>query len=152
MTGRPVPIDRLEISLRRRHLDEIMGRAIEGPRPADAEIGTGGCDQRLGLRLDQARRRWRCSDADFFGQALALVRVEDGEALEERDHAGLFAGLPGPPALVLRREAVGVDNGRAALALSDVAAETKGLTEGEPALAGKAVLDHGAPEDQDVDP
>jgi hypothetical protein len=64
---------------------------------------------------------------------------------------GFLAGLAGAALLVLGREAVGIDDSGAALALAHIAAERKRLAEGEPALAGKAVLDHGAPEDQDVD-
>ena len=49
-------------------------------------------------------------------------------------------------------EAVGIDDGRAALALADIAAEREGLAEGQPGLRRIALLDHRAPEDQDVDP
>ena len=62
---------------------------------------------------------------DLVGQALALRRVEDGEALEERDRLRFVAGLRGAPAFVLRREAVGIDDGRAALALADMATEAR---------------------------
>ena len=51
----PVPIDRLEIGLRRRHLHKIVRRVVEGRLAADAEIRAGGGDQRLGLGLDQIR-------------------------------------------------------------------------------------------------
>ena len=50
MHGRPVPIDRLEIGLGARHLDEIVVRAVEGALAADAEVGAGSSDQRLGVR------------------------------------------------------------------------------------------------------
>ncbi|KIU01683.1 hypothetical protein QU38_00370, partial [Staphylococcus aureus] len=72
--------------------------------------------------------------------------------LQERDRLGLVAGLAGAPLLVVGHEAVGIDDGRAALALADIAAERQRLADGEPALAGKAVLDDGAPEDQHIDP
>ena len=42
-------------------------------------------------------------------------------------------------ALVLRREAVGVNDSRAALAFANIAAEPEGLAKGQPALARKAV-------------
>ena len=67
MAGRPVPIDRLEIGLRRRHLYEVVRRAVEGARAADAKIRAGGGDQRLGLRLDQAWRRWGRDLGDLLG-------------------------------------------------------------------------------------
>jgi DNA helicase HerA-like ATPase len=72
----------------------------------------------LNLGLDQSRRRGRRGRGDGLGQVLALRRVEHGEALEERNRLRLLAGLTGPLPLVLRHEAVGVDNSRAALALS----------------------------------
>jgi hypothetical protein len=45
-----------------------------------------------------------------------LRGVEDREALEERDRGGVLAGLAGAALLVLRREAVGIDDGGAAFA------------------------------------
>ena len=78
--------------------------------------------------------------------------VEDGEPLQERDRGGFLAGLAGASLLVVRHEAVGIDDGRAVLALAHIAAERERLAKGQPALGGEAVLDHGAPEDQDVDP
>src|SRR5690606_13273420 len=106
----------------------------------------------LDVRLDQAGRRWWGLDGDVLGQALALRRVEHGEALQERNAACFLSRLLGAALLVFRREAVGIDDGGAALALADIAAQRERLPEGEPMLARIAVLDHGAPEDQDVDP
>ena len=88
------------------------------------------------------RVRWRRGDGDRLGQAFALRRVEDGEALQERDRLGFVAGLARALLLVVRDEAIGIDDRRAALALADIAAERQSLAEGEPALARKAVLDH----------
>ena len=70
---------------------------------------------------------------------------EDGKALEKRDGARLLAGLRGAPTFVVRGEAIGIDDGRSPLALSDMAAEPECLAEGKPALSGKAVLDNGTP-------
>ena len=81
-----------------------------------------------------------------------MRRVEDGESFQERDSVGLIASVAGTLLLVLGNEAIGIDDGGAALALADIAAEREGLTESEPALAGEAMLDDGAPEDQDIDP
>ena len=47
-----VPVYRLEICLRRRRLHEVVGGVVEGPRPADAEVCAGRCDQRFSLRKD----------------------------------------------------------------------------------------------------
>ena len=87
---RPVPVDRLEIGVGPRHLHVILRRAVEGAVAADAEIGAGRGDQRLGLGEDQTlghrRRRGR---PDLAGKVLALIGVEHGESLEERDRPGL---------------------------------------------------------------
>src|SRR5260221_59315 len=149
--GCPVPVDRLEIGVGPRDLDEIVARAVEGALAANAEVGAGGGDQRFGARLDEPfwNRRGRCRQRR--GQVLALVGVEHREALEERDRVGLVAIAFGPPAFLVRREAVGIDHGRAGLALADMTAETERLAEGEPALAGEAALDDGAPQDEHVD-
>ncbi len=129
-----------------------MPRIVEGPLAADPKIHAGRADQRLGLRQNQIgfdRRRHR---HHLVRQALALRGVEDGEALQERDGLRLLAGLRRAPAFVVRREAVGIDDGRAALAFADMTAEAERLAEGQPALASKAVLDDGAPQNEHVDP
>src|SRR5262249_344375 len=91
--GRPVPVDRLVISLRRRHLHEMAGRAIERPRTADAEICAGRCDQPLGLRFDHAGWGRRRGLRDLYRETVALVGIEDSEAFEERDRKDILAGL-----------------------------------------------------------
>ena len=63
---------------------------------------------------------------------------------------GFFAGLGGASSFVVGHEAVGIDDGGAALTLADVTSERERLAESEPALAGKAAFDHGSPQDQDV--
>jgi hypothetical protein len=45
-----------------------------------------------------------------------------------------------------------MDDGGAALTLSNVATEGEGLPERDPTLPGKAALNDGAPQDQDIDP
>src|SRR3546814_17280070 len=89
---------------------------------------------------------------DTFFPDPTPFRSEYREALEERDGARRLAGFRRAPAFVVQREAVGIDDGGSALALADIAAEPERLAEGQPALAGEATLDDGAPEDQDVDP
>src|SRR5882757_620198 len=79
----PVPIDRFEISRRRRHLNEIARRIVVGARTADAEIRARGCNQRLGAWLNLTWRRRRDNRRrNLLGQAIALVDVKDGKALE----------------------------------------------------------------------
>lgn len=148
---RTVPVDRLEIGLRRRHLHVVVRRHIEGAISADAEIDAGGFDQGLYARFYQTRRHLRRSRRDILGQVLALIRVENGEALQERDRLGFLAGFASVPLLVLRHEAISIDDGGAAFALTDISAERQRLAEGQPALAGKAALNDGAPEQQHVD-
>lgn len=70
--GRPVPVDRLEIGLLRRHLHIVKGRHIEGVIATDTEVDAGGPDQRLDPRFDEAWRRWRSDCRDVIGQAIAL--------------------------------------------------------------------------------
>ena len=73
MQGRPMPIDGLEIGLRPRNLDEIVAGAVEGTIAADAEVGAGSSDQRLGMGENQPVRHRRGSCRQRFGQILALV-------------------------------------------------------------------------------
>ncbi|ALR20803.1 hypothetical protein ATN00_11360 [Sphingobium baderi] len=150
--GRTVPVDRLEIRLRRRNDDIVMRRDIERAVSADAEIDAGRPDQGLDARLNQAQFGRRCDGGDFLGQAIALSSVEDREALQERNRLSVPASLTGAALFVLGGETVDIDDGCAALALPDIAAEGKRLAEGEPALAGETMLDDGAPENEDIDP
>src|SRR5947207_11422390 len=145
-----MPIDRLEIGLRRRDLHVVFGRSIEGALAANAKRYAGGLDQGFDRRLNQARRRWRSCGCDLVRQILALVSVENGKTLEERYDLHLFTGLGRTPFLIARHETIGVDDGRAAFALANVAAERERLTEGEPTLTGKSAFDHGSPKDEDV--
>ena len=61
-----------------------------------------------------------------------------------------FTGFGGASLLVARHETIGVDHGRAALALADVAAKRERLAKRKPALSGKSVFDRAPPEQQDV--
>lgn len=146
-----MPVDRLEIGVRGRHLDIIKGWNVIGAVAADAKVDSGGFDQRLDLRLDQAGRRWRWCNGDFVGQTFTLSRVEHGEALQEGDSVGVLAGFPGASLLVIGDEAVGIDNGGAALTLPDIAAKRKGLAESQPRLTRETMLDDSAPEDENID-
>src|SRR5882672_2450750 len=147
----PVPIDRLEIGRRRRHLHEIAGRVVVGAPAADSEIRARGGNQCLGAWLNLTWRRRDNRRRNLLGQ-IALVDVEDGKALEKRDSAWLLASFGGAPTFVVRREAIGIDDGRSPLALPDMAAEAERLAKGEPALSGEAVLDDCPPQDQHIDP
>src|SRR5690606_30498668 len=148
--GRPVPVDRFEIGQWRRHLNIIMYGNIEGLISANAEVDSGRPDQRLDPWLDHVGRRWRRLDSNILRQALALRRVEHGEALEKRDAASFLPRLPRAALLILGREAVGINDGRAALTFPDITAERQGLAESQPMLGRIAVLNNGAPEDQNV--
>jgi hypothetical protein len=93
MTHCAVPVDRLEVNRRRRRLDKIGAWDIERAIAANAQIGAGGGDQRLGLRQDQLVSN-RCRQRREVGRKiLALVGVEDREVLEERNGFGFVAGF-----------------------------------------------------------
>ncbi len=85
----PVPVDRLEIGLRRWHGHVVERRHVEGPIATNAEVNGGRLDESLDRRFDEAGRRERRGNGDVVGQALALGRVEHGEPLEKG-----MAGLP----------------------------------------------------------
>src|SRR3546814_11491536 len=60
--------------------------------------------------------------------------------------------LAGAAAFAVRRKAMGIDDGRAALDLAHIAAQCERLPEGKEDVGREAVGDHGVPEDQHVDP
>src|SRR4030088_888481 len=80
MEGSPVPIDRFEIRLRRRHLYEISRRVIEGTCSTDAEIRAGRRDQRPGFRFDHFGRWRERRLCNIVWQTVTLVGVKDREA------------------------------------------------------------------------
>ena len=147
-----VPVDWLEIGGRRRHLHIILRRDIEGATATDTELDACRLDQRLHAWLDRAGRWWRGDRRNLFRETIALVDVEDREALEEWNCLRFLAGLGCAFLLVIGNEAVSIDNGCAVLTLPDMAAHRQRLAEGEPTLSREAVLDDRAPEDQDVEP
>ena len=46
---------------------------------------------------------------------------------------------------------MGIDDGRASLALVDIAAQFERLAKGKEAIGPKSAIDHRAPQDQDID-
>src|SRR5581483_5020854 len=141
----------LEERGRRGHLHIVLRGVIECPVAADANLDAGRLDQGLHARLDSAWWRRRRDRRNLVRQAIALVGIEDGEALQERNGAGFPAAFRRALLRVVRHKAVGVDDRGAALALADMTAERQGLAEREPALAGEAMLDDSAPQDEHVD-
>ena len=127
MECRPVPVDRLEIGVRPGHLHVILRGAVEGPVAADAKIGAGRGDQRFGLGEDQTLGHRRRGGHQFAGKVLALIGVEHGESLEERNRPGFVAVVLRPLAFLVGDEAVGVDDGGAVFAFAHVAAKAQGL-------------------------
>ena len=65
-----VPVDRLEIGLRRRHLHIVVRWCVEGAAAADAEVDARRLDQRLDRGLDQAGLRRRRGDSEISRAAL----------------------------------------------------------------------------------
>src|SRR6185312_2634863 len=118
-----VPIERLEIGRRRRHLHVILRRRVEGAIAADAEVDTGRSNQGLDRRLDHAGKRWRCGGRDVGRQAVALIGVKDDEPLEEWNGLRFLAGLARAALFRGWHEAISVDHRGAALPLADVTAE-----------------------------
>jgi hypothetical protein len=147
----PMPVDRLEIGVGPGHLHIILRGAIEGAVTAEAEIGAGRGDQRLGLGQDQALGYRRRGRNQFAGKVLALIGAEHGETLEERNRTGFVTIALRPLAFLVGDEAIGIDDGGAAFALAHVAAKAQGLAKREPALAGEPSLDDGPPKNEDID-
>jgi hypothetical protein len=141
MERRPVPIDGLEEGLGQRDLHIVVRGHVEGAAAADAEVNSRRFDQRLDPGLDHAGLRRGRSDYEILRQTFALSQVEDGKAFQEWIRLRFFAGLLRALLLVVGNEAVGIDDGGAALALADVAAERQRLPKREPALNGETVLD-----------
>jgi hypothetical protein len=114
-----VPVDRLEEGVRAWNLHDIVGWAVEGLTAADPEVRAGSADEGFDVGKNESLgdRFWRGVHA--CGEAVALVDVEDCEALEEEDLVGLLARLLGAPAPLLRRETVGVDDGHTVFAPAD---------------------------------
>jgi hypothetical protein len=81
-----------------------------------------------------------------------LVGVEHREAFQKGNCAGLVSIAVSPAAFLIWHEAVSIDDGGAVLAFAHIGAEAKRLAKREPILGAEAVLDHGTPEDQHVDP
>jgi hypothetical protein len=152
MQHRAMPVDRLEVARRRRHLDKILARHIKGTVAADANVGAGRADQRLGLRQDEVFARRHRRRRQIFRQILALVGVEHREALQKRDRFGLVACFFVARALAPGNEAIGKDDRRAFFALLDVRADLEGLAKCEPALGGEAALGDRGPQNENIDP
>src|SRR3546814_1298228 len=102
------------------------GRFV-GAVAADAESNAGRGYQRFDPGFDQTGQWRRRNDGQLLRQVIALLRIEDREALQKRDRLGVLAGLAGALFLVVRHEAVGIDDGGAVLALADIAAEREAL-------------------------
>src|SRR3546814_3778654 len=86
-------------------------------RSADAKIGAGRRDQRLGMWDDFGFGARRRIGREAFAQALALGDVEHCEPFQEGNGAGIVARLHRARLLGVGNEAVGIDDVGAALAL-----------------------------------
>ena len=151
----PVVIHLIVERLLRRQLYAIRGRHVERLVTADTDLRARRGHEAFGTfdGLALAKKR-PAADRQRVGESLALVDIEDGEPLEECHlPAMLVTGVgDGFVALVLRREAIGVTDGRAGLAFPHIAAQRLRLFVGQPPLRPEPALEHGRPEDQDVDP
>ena len=70
-------------------------------------------------------------------KVLALIGVEHGKSLEERNRTGFVTIALRPLAFLVGDKAVGIDDGSAVFAFADAAAKAQGLAKREPSLAGK---------------
>src|SRR6516165_11304587 len=127
MADRSVKIYWLVERRRRRHLDVIGAWDIEGAVAADADIGAGRADQRLGLRQDQVFGDRYRRGRDGSRKILDLVGIEDRKALQKRDRLGFVARFGGAGALPGGDEAVGIDERGAFFALLHMGAELQRL-------------------------
>jgi hypothetical protein len=135
MKSRAIPVDWFKIARWWRHAHAVVSDVVESLISADTEIRAGGRDQGCGLRQDLSGfGRWDHRPV-AVGQTLALVEIKHGEALEERDRAWGAAFFGGLASFVARREAMGIDDGGAAGALADIAAQFERLAEGQEGVA-----------------
>jgi len=129
-----VIIDLLTEGRLRRHLHIIKGGIIIGLSATNAEIRRGGLDQGFGVRDNLTFGQGGGIAPQAFGQSFALRDIKDCVALEKRDAPRILAGFDGAGLFGFRREAVGIHNGKAMFALTDISAKRQRLTEGQPVL------------------
>jgi hypothetical protein len=121
-----VEIDLFVEALLRRQLDAIRRRHVERLVATDADLRARGRHQafRARDRLTLAEER-ATADRQRIRQPLALIDIEDGEALEERHLPAMLVARLGDRRVLLGlgREAISVADRRASLALADIAAK-----------------------------
>src|ERR1700744_3144138 len=151
MQRRAVKIGGGEEAAARRQADEIFAQMIESLTACFADGRAAATDKSLGFGvlvgfgIDAGRRR------DMGRKSLALLHIEDGEALQERHGRRIVTAFLGALAFAFGHKAVGKTDGRAAFAFADMPAKAQGLAKGQPFLIGKTAPDHGVPQDQDID-
>ena len=118
-----VVIDGLVKGRLRRHLDAIDAGDVEGARAADMELRAGRGDQGLGTRDDISVRGRGRRRGERLRQAVALLDIEDGKALEEGNRSRLAPFRRRLFLFGLGREAVGIDDRDAPLPFPDMPAE-----------------------------
>lgn len=79
--ARAIVVDLLEESRLRRHADEVFAPHIERLGATDTEVCAGRLDQALGIRNDLGFRKRRRAPVSLVRHSLALLDVEQGEAL-----------------------------------------------------------------------
>jgi hypothetical protein len=126
---RPKPVDRLKIGFLRRNLDEVVRRRIERHVAPDADVGPSCGNDGFDVRQHLGPARQRRS-IGIGRNAVALLDMKDGEALEEADAPRRLAGGGRLILLGLGKEGVGIDNHSAFFALANSAAEGERLLEG----------------------
>src|SRR5271169_603942 len=145
-----VPINWFKISVYGWNLHIVENRMKEGLTATDADIGAFRRDHGVRGGNDRLGRRHRGSRIDW--QTLALVCVEQREALEEGNAEDHISGLSSALAHRLGREAIGIDDRDAPFALANVPSHGQGLVEREPIVPREFSLGDGRPKRKDIDP
>jgi hypothetical protein len=131
--------------------DKILAAMVVSSAVALHEFRAGRRDQRFGGGRFLALRNPHDWGEHVRGQAFALLDIEYNEAFQERHGVGFVASLARPFLLALGKEAVGVADGGAALALADMPPKAQGLAEGKPFLRSETAPNDGIPQYQDID-
>ena len=147
-----IKIDRLEKAGLIGNADAVVGGVVIGMFAAALEPRAACADERFGDLDGKALRDLLGLDGVFKGKAVALCDVEHREALEEgnaplRAPGGVASAVTG----FLGDETIGVNDGGAALALANLAAEGQRLLVSEPLIDLEAARKQRIPQQHDID-
>jgi hypothetical protein len=132
----PIPIDGIIKGLLGWNADIVLDHIVEGITAPDPDRGARRLDEGFSFRDRMNGIRGKSVGlGEPLGKPLALVDIEDREALQEGQLSGRFAPLAAlVRALILGGEVISITDRRALFALADMAAQRFGLSVGQPAL------------------